>query len=113
MALAPDGDLILSNIYRGTCGGCEPDGSLPLEGWTSVYHRGRNEPFESHDWTQDFLNVQDLQNYLSFHSLHYPYFCFDRDGAPVRLGRAEFPTDTAVRLPLGGGPRGSDVTSGK
>ena len=64
MVLAPDGDLILSNIYRGTVWRMSPDGSLPLEGWTSVYHRGRNEPFESHDWTQDCLNVQDLKNYL-------------------------------------------------
>ena len=80
MTLAPNGDLILANVYRGTLWRMRPDGSLPLEGWTSVYHRGRNEPFESHDWTQDFLNVQDLQNYLPFHSLHYPYFCFDRNG---------------------------------
>ena len=55
MALAPDGDLIMSNIYRGTVWRMRPDGSLPLEGWTSVYHRGRNEPFESPDWTQDCL----------------------------------------------------------
>jgi hypothetical protein len=80
MILAPDGDLILSNIYRGTLWRLHPDGSLPTEGWTSVYHRGRNEPFESHDWTQDFLNVQDLRNYLPFQSLHYPYFCFGPRG---------------------------------
>ena len=80
MVLAPDGDLLLSNIYRGTLWRMRTDGSLPEEGWTSVYHRGRNEPFESHDWSQDFLNVQDLQNYLPFQSLHYPYFCFDPKG---------------------------------
>lgn len=80
MILAPDGDLILSNIYRGTLWRLHPDGSLPSGGWTSVYHRGRNEPFESHDWTQDFLNVQDLRNYLPFQSLHYPYFCFGPQG---------------------------------
>ena len=93
MVLAPDGDLILSNIYRGTVWRMRPDGSLPLEGWTSVYHRGRNEPFESHDWTQDCLNVQDLKNYLSFDSLHYPYFCFDPAGSLyVSAGQSSRPT---------------------
>ena len=93
MTLAPDGDLILSNIYRGTVWRMRTDGSLPLEGWTSVYHRGRNEPFESHDWTQDVLNVQDLKNYLSFDSLHYPYFCFDQDGCLyVSAGQSSRPT---------------------
>ncbi|MHB8954991.1 MAG: hypothetical protein ACYC4U_18615 [Pirellulaceae bacterium] len=93
MVLAPDGDLILSNIYRGTLWRMRTDGSLPQEGWTSVYHRGRNEPFESHDWTQDFLNVQDLKNYLSFNSLHYPYFCFGPDGALyVSAGQSSRPT---------------------
>ncbi len=80
MVLAPNGDLIMSNIYRGTVWRMKTDGSLPQEGWTSIYHHGRNEPFESHDWTQDVLNVQDLKNYLSFDSLHYPYFCFDPSG---------------------------------
>ena len=93
MALAPNGDLILSNVYRGTLWRMRPDGSLPLEGWTSAYHRGRNEPFESHDWTQDFLNVQDLQNYLPFHALHYPYFCFDRHGVLyISAGQSSRPT---------------------
>jgi len=93
MALAPDGDLILSNIYRGTLWRMKPDGSLPLEGWTSVYHPGRNGPFESHDWTQDCLNVQDLKNYMPFHSLHYPYFCFDRGGfLYVSAGQSSRPT---------------------
>ena len=102
MTLAPNGDLILSNIYRGTLWRMRPDGSLPLEGWTSVYHRGRNEPFESHDWTQDFLNVQDLKNYLPFHSLHYPYFCFD----PQRLRC----TSRRGRVP---GRQGSTATTGR
>ena len=53
MTLAPGGDLIMSNIYRGTLWRMKPDGSLPQEGWTSIYHRGRNEPFESAFWTQD------------------------------------------------------------
>lgn len=93
MTLLPDGDLILSNIYRGTVWRMKTDGSLPREGWTSVYHTGRNEPFESHNWTQDFLNVQDLKNYLSFHSLHYPYFCFDQHGSLyVSAGQSSRPT---------------------
>ena len=80
MALAPNGDLILSNIYRGTVWRMRPDGGLPLEGWTSAYNRGRNEPFESTAWTQDRWHVFDLKNYMPFHALHYPYFCFDPDG---------------------------------
>jgi hypothetical protein len=93
MTFMPDGDLFLSNIYRGTVWRMRPDGSLPLEGWTSVYNRGRNESFESHDWTQDVLNVQDLTNYMSFQSLHYPYFCFDQDGGLyVSAGQSSRPT---------------------
>ncbi|MBM4090199.1 MAG: hypothetical protein FJ276_12375, partial [Planctomycetes bacterium] len=93
MSLAPDGDLILCNIYRGALWRLKPDGSLPREGWTSAYHAGRNEPFESHSWTQDVLNAQDLKNYLSFHALHYPYFCFDPDGALyVSAGQSSRPT---------------------
>jgi hypothetical protein len=93
MVRAPNGDLILSNIYRGALWRMKPDGSMPLEGWTSVYHRGRNEPFESHDWTQDCVNVQDLKNYLPFHSLHYPYFCFDRSGfLYISAGQSTRPT---------------------
>ncbi len=93
MALAPDGDLIMSNIYRGTLWRMRPDGSLPLEGWTSAYHRGRNEPFESADWTQDLLMVQDLKNYMPFSSLRYPYFCFDTGGLLyVSAGQSSRPT---------------------
>ena len=80
IALAPNGDLILSNIYRGTLWRLKPDGSLPAEGWTSVYHRERNEPFDSIVWTQESWHVPDLKNYLPFHALHYPYFCFDPSG---------------------------------
>jgi sugar lactone lactonase YvrE len=93
MAVAPNDDLILGNIYRGTLWRMQPDGGLPLEGWTSIYHPGRNEPFESHNWTQDFLNAQDLQNYLPFNSLHYPYFCFDRSGSLyISAGQSSRPT---------------------
>ncbi|MHC4402344.1 MAG: hypothetical protein ACYTG0_21985 [Planctomycetota bacterium] len=93
MALAPDGDLIMSNIYRGTLWRMRPDGGLPLEGWTSVYHRGRNEPFESTAWTQNYWQAQDLKNYMPFHSLHYPYFCFDPSGLLyVSAGQSSRPT---------------------
>ena len=93
MALAPDGDLIMSNIYRGIVWRIRPDGSLPPEGWTSIYHRGRNEPFESAVWNQDLLMVRDLKNYMPFESLRYPYFCFDRGGALyVSAGQTCAPT---------------------
>jgi len=80
IALAPDGDLIMANIYRGILWRMRPDGSLPLEGWTSAYHRKRNEPFESTAWIQEFWHCYELENYLPFHALHYPYFCFDPSG---------------------------------
>ena len=93
MALAPNGDLIMSNIHRGTLWRMRPDGSLPPEGWTSVYHRGRNEPFESAAWTQSCVLVRDLKNYMPFHSLHYPYFCFDPNGLLyVSAGQSSRPT---------------------
>jgi len=81
MVLAPNGDLVMANIYKGVLWRLGPDGSLPVEGWTSAYHAGRNEPFESTVWTQNLWMVPDLKNYLPFHALHYPYFCFDREGA--------------------------------
>ncbi len=93
MALAPGGDLIMSNIYRGTLWRMQPDGGLPPEGWTSVYHRGRNEPFESSVWTQEFWHCYELKNYMPFHALHYPYFCFDPDGLLyVSAGQSSRPT---------------------
>ncbi|MHC4399084.1 MAG: sugar-binding protein [Planctomycetota bacterium] len=93
MALAPNGDLIMSNIYRGTLWRMRPDGGLPLEGWTSAFHRGRNEPFESTAWTQDRWHVFDLKNYMPFHALHYPYFCFDPGGLLyVSAGQSSRPT---------------------
>ena len=93
MALAPDGDLVLSNVYRGTLWRVRPDGSFPPEGWTSIYHPERNEPFESVVWTQNLLLAQDLKNYMPFRSLHYPYFCFDPDGTLyVSAGQSTLPT---------------------
>jgi len=93
MTLAPDGDLIMSNIYRGTLWRMRPDGGLPLEGWTSAYHQVRNEAFESTAWTQDRWHVSDLKNYMPFHALHYPYFCFAPDGLLyVSAGQSSLPT---------------------
>jgi len=93
MALAPNGDLIMSNVHRGTLWRMRPDGTLPPEGWTSAYHRGRNEPFESTAWTQEFWHVFDLKNYLPFYGLHYPYFCFNPNGLLyVSAGQSSRPT---------------------
>jgi hypothetical protein len=93
MALAPNGDLIMSNLCRGTLWRMRPDGTLPLEGWTSAYHRGRNEPFESTAWTQEFWHCFDLKNYMPFYALRYPYFCFDPTGLLyVSAGQSSRPT---------------------
>jgi len=93
MALAPNGDLIMSNINKGTLWRMRPDGGLPLEGWTSIYHRGRNEPYESATWSQNLLMAQDLKNYMPFYSFRYPYFCFDPDGTLyVSAGQSTVPT---------------------
>jgi sugar lactone lactonase YvrE len=93
IAVAPDGDLIMSNIYRGVLWRMKPDGSLPPEGWTSIYNPGRNEPFESADWTQGVLMAPDLRNYLPFHSLRYPYFCFGPvDSLYISAGQSALPT---------------------
>ncbi len=93
IAVAPNGDLIMANIFRGVLWRMEPDGSLPPEGWTSTYNSGRNEPFESTHWTQGVLMTMDLKNYLPFHSLRYPYFCFDPDGTLyISAGQSSLPT---------------------
>ena len=93
MALAPNGDLILSNLYKGILWRLRPDGRLPETGWTSVYHRERNEPFDSIAWTQEGWHCHDLKNHLPFHALHYPYFCFAPDGLLyVSAGQNSHPT---------------------
>jgi sugar lactone lactonase YvrE len=93
MALAPDGDLIMSSLFRGTLWRIRSDGSLPKEGWTSAYHPGRNEPFESTAWTQEFWHAWDLKNYMPFYALRYPYFCFRPDGLLyVSAGQSTNPT---------------------
>jgi len=81
LVVGPGGKLVMSNIYRGILWRLNPDGSLPADGWTSVYNHGRNEPFESTVWTQESWHVPDLKNYLPFHALHYPYFHFAPDGS--------------------------------
>jgi len=81
LILAPNGDLIMSNIYRGTVWRIRPDGSLPLEGWTSIYNPERNAPFEN---TVDIgprhltFAAHNLKNYLPHPQLCYPYMCFDK-----------------------------------
>lgn len=70
IALAPDGDLVISDLYRGKLMRMGPDGSLPEEGWNSGYaihvtgKRG-----------------SAIVNYLPFDSLRYPYFHFGPDGS--------------------------------
>lgn len=70
IALAPDGDLVISDLYRGKLMRMSPDGSLPEEGWNSGYavHNtgGRGSA---------------IVNYLPFASLRYPYFHFGPDGS--------------------------------
>jgi hypothetical protein len=93
IALAPNGDLIMSNICKGILWRMRPDGSLPPEGWTSVYDRERNEPFESTVWTKDMWHCHGLKNYLPFSALRYPYFCLDPNGLLyVSAGQSSRPT---------------------
>lgn len=70
IALAPDGDLVISDLYRGKLMRMSPDGSLPQKGWNSGYavHNtgGRGSA---------------IVNYLPFASLRYPYFHFGPDGS--------------------------------
>jgi hypothetical protein len=90
IVVAPDGDLILTNLYRGTVWRLRPDGSLPAEGWTSVYNPRRNDSFEhtvdigaKHDGRlspiEEWYAVR-TDSYLPFPELFYPYLAFDKDG---------------------------------
>ena len=70
IALAPDGDLVISDLYRGKLMRLGTDGSLPEEGWNSgfaVHVRG--------------TRGSAIMNYLPFDSLRYPYFHFGPDGS--------------------------------
>ena len=80
MALAPNGDLIMSNIFKRTLWRMRPDGSLPPEGWTSIYNPRRNEPFESAAWLVGNWHAERLKPYLSYGKFCLPDFCFDRHG---------------------------------
>jgi hypothetical protein len=70
IAMAPDGDLVISDLYRGKLMRMGPDGSLPEEGWNTGYA----------------IHVSGkrgsaIVNYLPFDSLRYPYFHFGPDGS--------------------------------
>ena len=92
--VAPNGDLILTNLYRGTLWRLHPDGSLPTEGWTSILNPKRNEPFETtfdigvkhsrklnarSDEVEEWYAVR-TDSYLPFPELYYPYLAFDQEG---------------------------------
>jgi len=80
MVLAPNGDLIMSNIFKRTLWRMRPDGSLPPEGWTSIYNPRRNEPFESAGWLIGPWHAERLKPYLSYGKFCLPDMCFDRHG---------------------------------
>jgi hypothetical protein len=80
IALAPDGDLVISDLYRGKLMRMGTDGSLPDEGWNSgfaVHNTGGRG--------------SAIMNYLPFDSLRYPYFHFGPDGSMyVSGGQSSF-----------------------
>jgi len=80
LVLAPNGDLIMSNIFKRTLWRMRPDGSLPPEGWTSIYNPHRNEPFESAGWLIGPWHAERLKPYLSFGKFCLPDMCFDQHG---------------------------------
>lgn len=80
LAIAPSGDLIMSNLFKRTLWRMKPDGSLPPEGWTSIYHPGRNEPLESAGWLIGAWHAYGLKPYLSYGQFCLPGLCFDRQG---------------------------------
>ena len=67
LALAPDCDLIMADIYHGTLLRMGRDGSLPEEGWNTSYNGGQKK--------------YRAANYLPFDPLRYPYFHFGPDGS--------------------------------
>ena len=80
IALAPDGDLVISDLYRGKLMRIGTDGSLPEEGWNTGYavHVTGNRG-------------SAIVNYLPFDSLRYPYFHFGPDGSMyVSGGQSSF-----------------------
>jgi len=69
IALAPDGDLIISDLHKGTILRMRPDGSLPQEGGDTASSN------------QGSFSRRMLPNYLPFKALNYPYFHFGPDGS--------------------------------
>ncbi len=70
ISLAPDGDLVISDLYRGKLMRMGTDGSLPEEGW--------NSGFAVHTTGE---RGSAIVNYLPFDSLRYPYLHFGPDGS--------------------------------
>jgi hypothetical protein len=91
LAIAPGGDLILSNLFKRTLWRMKPDGSLPAEGWTSIYNPHRNEPFEQAGWLVGPWHAFGLQPYLSYGMFCLPDLCFGGDGALYVSGGAWSP----------------------
>ena len=80
ISIAPNGDLIMSNIFKRTLWRMRPDGSLPPEGWTSIHNPSRSEPFESAGWLIGPWHATGLRPYLSYGKFCLPDFCFDDRG---------------------------------
>ena len=80
LAIGPNGDLIMSNIFKRTLWRMRPDGSLPPEGWTSIHNPRRNEPFENAGWLIGPWHAAGLKPYLSYGKFCLPDFCFDEEG---------------------------------
>ena len=98
MAIAPNGDLIMSNIFKRTLWRMRPDGSLPPEGWTSIHNPCRNEPFESAGWLIGAWHATGLKPYLSFGKFCLPDFCFDDQGHLYVSGGAWSPLSAFYSL---------------
>lgn len=80
LAIAPCGDLIMSNLFKRTLWRMRPDGSLPPEGWTSIHNPLRNEPFENAGWLIGPWHADGLQPYLAYGMFCLPGMCFDPQG---------------------------------
>jgi len=80
LAIAPNGDLIMSNLFKRTLWRMKPDGSLPADGWTSIHHPQRNEPFESAGWLIGPWHANGLKPYLAYGKFCLPDLCFDDRG---------------------------------
>lgn len=88
IALAPDGDLVISDLYRGKLMRMGTDGSLPKEGW--------NSGFATHN---PGGRGSAIVNHLPFGSLRYPYFHFGPDGSMYVSGGQYLLHEQAGPLP--------------